>query len=58
VPPLTMILYQILPAYTPISDPFMEWMLLFSILAWVDPLCIYTIRQFKKEKMLQKKLIK
>ncbi len=58
VPPLTMILYQILPAYTPISNPFMEWMLLFSILAWVDPLCIYTIRQFNKEKMLQKKLIK
>jgi len=58
IPPLTMILYELLPAYTPIPSPFMEWMLLFSILVWVDPLIIYTLRQFKKEELLYSQINK
>nr|MDO8087055.1 DUF998 domain-containing protein [Candidatus Sigynarchaeum springense] len=54
IPPLTIVL-QALPAVVPaVSGPLMEWMLLFSILGWVDPLSIVTLAGFKREEKILK----
>jgi hypothetical membrane protein len=51
IPPITMI-GQGLPLVTNnmISGPFMEWMLLFSVLIWVDPLAIRLLLRINKER--------
>ncbi|MEX2682970.1 MAG: DUF998 domain-containing protein [Candidatus Sigynarchaeota archaeon] len=54
VPPMTIVL-QALPAVVPaVSGPLMEWMLLFSILGWVDPLSIITLAGFRREEEIRK----
>lgn len=54
IPPLTLILFG-LSSFGLIgpSVPFWEWMLLFSILGWVDPLGVRMLRLFKKERELR-----
>ncbi len=55
IPPLTIIL-QGLPSIVPaVSGPLMEWLLLFSILGWVDPLAIITLIGFKREEEILKR---
>ncbi|MCP4763491.1 MAG: DUF998 domain-containing protein [archaeon] len=48
-PPLTLILFLVLPPLSiyPITAPFMEWMLMISVLIWMDPLAIKILKNLR-----------